>query len=158
MTPTGVRRAARSGVGIAFGQSKWRRGAPWDAHDRAFGYGSEEGHLQTLLDIYKDAGGTGPRIYTTYVFIGQPPAAIADGILQRAQADSTRTGTTPRTTRPLGLCAEDIIEDWINALATGMDCIDMRIPHQNMPLEIALEQLERIGQEVLPAFRQHTTT
>jgi hypothetical protein len=154
MTRNGVRLAARCGVGVAFGRSKWRRGADWDAYDRCFGFGTAPRDLRTLLDIYEEAGGVGPRIYTPYVFIGEPPAAIREGILGRAQVASAEAGLTPQSDRSLGLSVDEIVEDWKNALAEGMDCIDMRIPHQDMPLEVALEQLERIGEEVLPAFRQ----
>jgi hypothetical protein len=153
MTRYGVRLAARCGVGVAFGRSKWRRGADWDAYDRAFGFGTAPRQLRTLLDIYEEAGGVGPRIYTPHVFIGEPPPAIREGILGRAQAGA-ESGEPPRSGRKLGLSADEIVEDWMNALADGMDCIDMRIPFQDMPLEVALEQFERLGEEVLPAFRR----
>ncbi|HVW41990.1 MAG TPA: LLM class flavin-dependent oxidoreductase [Amycolatopsis sp.] len=148
MTRTGVRRAARCGVGVTFGRRQWQPA-------NAAGTGGDP--VRELLELYASAGGRGPKVYTTYVFVGRPPEGVAEGIAERNVLGPAAAGLKTRVIEQpprLGGTVDEIVEDWLDALAAGMDCVNMRIPYHGMPLSIAREQLLRIGEEVLPAFRK----
>jgi alkanesulfonate monooxygenase SsuD/methylene tetrahydromethanopterin reductase-like flavin-dependent oxidoreductase (luciferase family) len=144
MTKAGVRRAVRCGVGVAFGRQMWSRSSGVDDP------------LRTLLSVYDEAGGVGPRIFTAQVFVGTAPDATGAGLAARAVLGpgpsglATSGGTRHET---VGTNPDAIVADLLDAWDAGMECFNLRVPYNGVSVSLALEQIHAIGELVLPSLR-----
>jgi alkanesulfonate monooxygenase SsuD/methylene tetrahydromethanopterin reductase-like flavin-dependent oxidoreductase (luciferase family) len=138
MSPGAVRRAARCGAGVLF--------------DGA----TRPDHQRELSDVYRVAGGTGPRVLIRRVWLGDlpPGAAEKQAELYRSYASAgaqRRWQDQPivRSDDPAELAAA-----LAEALAAaGGDALNLRVHLPDMTPDQVDEQIRVIGGEVLPRLR-----
>jgi alkanesulfonate monooxygenase SsuD/methylene tetrahydromethanopterin reductase-like flavin-dependent oxidoreductase (luciferase family) len=138
MSPAAVRRAARVGAGILFDSL-----AP-------------AARCRALADAYREAGGTGPVVLIRRTWVGAPPRTALD-----AQVDVYRTYAAPAAQEGWDedqlVTAEDPVEVAERladvAARVGADAVNLRLTVPDVPAEAVREQIERIGDEVLPHLR-----
>lgn len=142
MSTTAARRAARHGTGIALDSL------------------SSRDHLRSVVDTYLAAGGTGPRLLTRWVWVGEPRTERI-----RAQLDAYRRYTPPdRIARwpaePDVICGAPgaMADDLLRAMEqTGSTCLNLRVHIAGVAPAEAMEQIELVGRHVLPLLRDRLT-
>jgi len=138
MSPAAARRAAAAGVGVIY--------------DGA----SVPNRLRRLSDVHAEAGGTGPRVLVRRVWLGEPPAEVFE-----AQFDVYRSYTPAERQRHWqgsGWIVGDHPGEVARALAdavgaTATTCLNLRIHAPGLDPDLAEQQIEVLGQEVVPRVR-----
>jgi alkanesulfonate monooxygenase SsuD/methylene tetrahydromethanopterin reductase-like flavin-dependent oxidoreductase (luciferase family) len=138
LSPPAVRRAAAAGAGVVYDGA-----SPLD-------------RLRTLSDAYAEAGGSGPRVLIRRVWLGDPPQEAFDRQLEIYR--SYTSAAAQQHWRDHGfLCRDDggaLADDLAAALAaSGSDALNLRVHVPGVSPEQAMEQIERLGAEVLPLLR-----
>ena len=138
MSPPAVRRAARVGAGVLFD------GAATVAHQRE------------LSDAYVEAGGAGPRVLIRRVWIGEPPRQAFEDQLDVYRSYSSEAAQA--NWRDNGwICGDhgEALADELAAAVRGADAtaLNLRVHAPGITPAQAREQIERLGDEVLPALR-----
>ena len=112
--------------------------------------------LRQLIDWYGEEGGTGPRVVTRWVWVGNPdPSRIA--------AESTRyTAYTPADRQQnfaedfdtISGEPEEVADQLLQVVEeTGGTALNLRVHTIGAPASEVLDQIEVIGEQVLPAVR-----
>lgn len=135
---TGARRAARAGAGLVLDSLM--------ALDRA----------RALIDVYRDAGGTGTVVLIRRAWIGEPPKAALD-----AQVDLYRSYAPAGAVAGWGddelvavPDADAVAGELLAALeATGGDALNIRVTVPGIGPELVREQIAALGDQVLPRVR-----
>lgn len=138
MSPPAVRRAARVGAGVLFD------GAATVAHQRG------------LSDAYVEAGGTGARVLIRRVWIGEPPRQAFEDQLDVYRSYSSEAAQA--NWRDNGWICGDQGDDLAEELAAAVrganaTALNLRVHAPGITPAQAREQIERLGDEVLPALR-----
>ena len=116
---------------------------------------TDPGAARELVDTYAAEGGTGPRVLIRRVWLGPPPSFAE-------QMDAYRAAD-PEATLP-GVEANDVMvsgsaDDVAARLArdcevAGADALNLRIFVPDATSADLVDQIERVGAEVLPALRR----
>ena len=138
MGVTAARRAAKCGVGLLFDSLT----AP--------------ARTRQIADAYRAAGGTGPCVLIRRVWIGAPPVDLVArqvGIYRTFAAKAAQSHWEGEQ-----LVSDRGGERIATALAealrqTGADALNVRIQVPGVDPATALDQIARLGDEVLPALR-----
>lgn len=138
MSDTAARRAAAAGVGLLSDSI------------------SARGHLAHLGAVYRDAGGDGPYAVTRWVWVGEIDAGrIADELRRyRSYTPADRQARWGAEPDVLSGPADRVGEALVDvASETGATCLNLRVHVGGVHPAEALEQIDRLGAEVLPGVR-----
>jgi alkanesulfonate monooxygenase SsuD/methylene tetrahydromethanopterin reductase-like flavin-dependent oxidoreductase (luciferase family) len=139
MGVTAARRAAECGVGLLFDSLT----AP--------------ARIRQIADTYRAAGGTGPCVLIRRVWIGAPPVDLVARQVDVYRAYAAKTAQSHWEGEQLvsGPGGERIAAALAEALRrTGADALNLRIHVPGVDPATALEQIARLGGEVLPALHE----
>ncbi len=139
LSPPAVRRAADAGAGIVYDG------------------GTTVERLRLLSDAYDEAGGTGPKVLIRRVWLGDPPREAFDRQLEVYRSYSS--AAAQQHWRDHGfLCRDDgaeLARDLAGAVTdAGADVLNLRIHVPGVGLDLARDQIDRLGAEVLVALRR----
>lgn len=133
--PLGARRAARAGAGIFLGAFNNRE------------------RVASLLAVYGETGGSGPRVLIRRAWLGRLPADT----MRRLSEEYERVGASWHSRDGLSemlVVAEDpteVADRLAEVVAvTGAEALNLRFTIPDETAEQILAQIERFGEEVLP--------
>jgi alkanesulfonate monooxygenase SsuD/methylene tetrahydromethanopterin reductase-like flavin-dependent oxidoreductase (luciferase family) len=139
MSPGAARRAARCQAGII---------------------GSSLISLQTERDLseaYRSAGGTGPEVLIRFVWLGELPTDAVNSKFGEYQNTSRIRGASISGAAEI-IASKDpalIAERLIEAMdLTGREALHLRVHVPGIPPERIREQIQAVGESVLPLIRQ----
>lgn len=136
---TSVRRSARVGAGIIIDSLT--------APERC----------REIVDLYREAGGTGPAILIRRAWLGEPPRADLDRQMDVYKGYSTSSAMKNWGTDEVvaGSDPAEEAEKLLGALrATGADALNIRVTVPGVGPEQVREQIAGLGDEVLPLVRR----
>jgi alkanesulfonate monooxygenase SsuD/methylene tetrahydromethanopterin reductase-like flavin-dependent oxidoreductase (luciferase family) len=142
MSNEAARRAARCGAGTI--------GSSLTTLDRE----------RQMSEAYRNAGGSGPELLIRHVWLGTPPRDAINAKL----AEYRRSGEASRAAGAARFETDEIIASkdadeiagrLVDALRyTGKTCLHLRVQMPAIPPELVREQIQLLGQEVLPRVRR----
>ena len=138
MSPAAARRAAACGVGVIYDGAS--------VHER----------LRRLSDVHRDAGGSGPRVLLRRVWLGEPPADLfeAQFDVYRSYTPAERQAHWEGSGWIVGDDPAALAAQLVEAVdATASTCLNLRIHAPGLDPDLAEEQIEALGREVVPAVR-----
>jgi alkanesulfonate monooxygenase SsuD/methylene tetrahydromethanopterin reductase-like flavin-dependent oxidoreductase (luciferase family) len=109
-----------------------------------------------IVDVYRAAGGDGPCVLIRRVWVGAPPVELVDRQIgvYRSYATSAAQSHWEGDQLVGDADGERIAAALTDVLLrTGADALILRIHVPGVDPAAALDQIGRLGQEVLPAFR-----
>ena len=139
---TAVQRAAAAGVGLLF-----------DSLVTAV-------RVRELVDAYRAAGGDGPCVLIRRAWLGDPPAALIERQVDVYRSYARADASAHWGADEMAVGSVDVVgEQLVDALgASGADALNLRIHVPGLAVAAAREQIERLGEEVLPGVKeQHAT-
>jgi alkanesulfonate monooxygenase SsuD/methylene tetrahydromethanopterin reductase-like flavin-dependent oxidoreductase (luciferase family) len=138
-SPPGVRRAASLSLGVLFDSLQ------------------NPGRIRSLTDAYREAGGTGPLVLIRRVWLGDPPADAVEGQMQFYRGYTSSKAQThwgeghELIAGPDGAAVAAGLAQILEA--TGCDALNLRVHVHGLAPEVIREQIERLGNEMLPKLR-----
>ncbi len=136
MGRTAVRRAARVGAGLLFDSL------------------SVPERCRTLIDAYRDAGGTGPCILIRRAWLGVAPVDRVEAQLDRYRAYASRAAQAHWGDADQLVGASDaasVAEELAAvALTVGADAVNLRVHVPGVTPAMAHEQIAALGDHVVP--------
>jgi alkanesulfonate monooxygenase SsuD/methylene tetrahydromethanopterin reductase-like flavin-dependent oxidoreductase (luciferase family) len=135
---TAVRRAARNGVGLVFDSL------------------SSPARARELTDAYREAGGAGPCVIIRRAWLGEPPRDRMERQLDVYRNYSPATAQTHWQGDQLAAGGDEAaIADSLAgaALEAGTDAINLRVHVPGVSASEARQQIEGLGDTVLPRLR-----
>ena len=138
MSATAVRRAAAYGVGLIL-----------DSLTTAE-------RTRELVDEFRAAGGTGPCVLIRKVWVGPPPGDLVDKQVDVYRSYSGNKAQATWSDAQLVSGAGASVAERLAAdlTATGADALNLRIHVPGVDPRAARDQIQRLGDEVLPSFAQ----
>jgi alkanesulfonate monooxygenase SsuD/methylene tetrahydromethanopterin reductase-like flavin-dependent oxidoreductase (luciferase family) len=138
MSPGAVRRAARCGAGVLF--------------DGA----TRPDHQRSLVEAYRQAGGTGPRVLIRRVWLGELPAGASEK--QSSLYRSYAPASAQRHWQDRAVLAHDDPAELAAVLAevvgaAGADALNLRVHLPDVTPDQVDAQIGVVGAEVLPRLR-----
>ena len=137
---TAVRRAARLGAGILFDSL------------------SIPERCRTLIDAYRDAGGSGPCILIRRAWLGEPPADRVEAQLARYRSYTPAAAQTHWGDGDQLVDASDAgaVADQLAAVAwaVGADALNLRVHVPGVTPAMARDQIVGLGDAVVPALHE----
>ena len=135
----GIRRAASLSLGVIFDSLQTPE------------------RIRGLVDLYRDAGGTGPCVLIRRVWVGPPPDAAVEGQMSFYRSYSTEQAQSHwgEGHELVGGAQGGEIGERLAALreVTGCEALNLRIHVHGVPPEPVSDQIERLGAEMLPVLR-----
>jgi alkanesulfonate monooxygenase SsuD/methylene tetrahydromethanopterin reductase-like flavin-dependent oxidoreductase (luciferase family) len=136
---TAARRAARLGVGLLFDSL------------------SAPERCREISDAYRDADGDGPCIVIRRAWLGEPPRERVERQLDvyRSYAPSSAQEHW-QGDQMIGATDARAVADALvdSTLRSGASSVNLRVHFPGVSTEAAREQIERLGDEVVPLLRQ----
>jgi hypothetical protein len=124
--------------------------------------GSEEpDRLRDLTDEYRAAGGSGPAICIKSVWVGhggpRDPGGDRTDSMAQAYAAASAPGMRQAGGFPSGPIegdTDEVVERLVAFVRTaGVDAVNLRCNRAGVATQAVVEQVARVGAQVLPALR-----
>lgn len=112
--------------------------------------------LARLVDQYEAAGGRGPRVVGRRVWVGEPPLELFEAQLSTYQSKAGDASFIQAATTDalIGGTAESVLDGLAEvAVAARATAFALRVHLPGLEPEIADEQIQRVGEEILPELR-----
>ena len=116
--------------------------------------------VRQLVDAYRGGGGAGPCVLIRRAWIGDPPAALVEQQLGVYRSYAGTNGPTHWGTDEMAVGTPARVAEQLNdALQqSGADALNLRVHVPGITVAMAREQIERLGDGVLPELKgQHAT-
>ena len=139
---TAARRAAAAGAGLLFDSLVTPR------------------RVRRLVDAYRAGGGTGPCVLIRRAWVGDPPASLFEQQVGVYRSYAGTNGPAHWGTDEMAVGGPArVAEQLTDALErSGADALNLRVHVPGVAVPAAREQIERLGDEVLPEVKeQHAT-